>query len=124
MRICIHVVTRWTNRKAYFFSGAGWIREAPTSIDPGYRADGPGWKGIWPEGFNAVMLYIGGRAYFFRDDEYIRYDWAPVGRGRRPGAERRETGKVGSRAVVNGAFIWTKGRAYFFKDDKYSSFQR
>jgi hypothetical protein len=73
------------------------------------------WRGVWPGGVNAVMLYPGGRTYFFKDGQYVRYDLGraavdvgypkPIS-GHGPGVF--PTG-------FNGAAIWSAGRALFFR---------
>ena len=68
------------------------------------------------------MLWIGGRAYFFRDDEYIRYD---LGRARADdGYPRKIEGNWPGvfESGLNGATIWTEGRAIFFRGPEYVSF--
>jgi hypothetical protein len=70
--------------KAYFFKGGRYIRYDWESdrTDPGYPkniGDGwPGWPSAFSEGIDAAMSGSGsfaGKAYFFRDNQYIRYDW-------------------------------------------------
>ncbi len=70
--------------KAYFFKGDRYIRYdwETDRIDPGYPKNiSDGWRG-WPlafsEGIDAAVSGSGsfaGKAYFFRGDQYIRYDW-------------------------------------------------
>ncbi|MDQ1351161.1 MAG: hypothetical protein QG657_1463 [Acidobacteriota bacterium] len=70
--------------KAYFFKGDQYIRYdwETDRIDPGYPkniSDGwPGWPLAFTEGIDAAVSGSGsfaGKAYFFRGNQYIRYDW-------------------------------------------------
>jgi len=71
--------------KAYFFKGNSYIRYdwGSDAVDPGYPKNiASHWHG-WPNSFNggidAVLLGDGpfsGKAYFFKGDLYLRYDWS------------------------------------------------
>jgi hypothetical protein len=53
---------------------------AADKVDPGYPAaiagNWPGFPANFAAGINAAVLWNNGKAYFFKDTEYIRYDIA------------------------------------------------
>jgi len=72
-------VVNWGNGKAYFFNGDRYIRYdvAADRADPGYPKpiNSETWPGIvWTDGVDAVVNWGNGKAYFFKDSQYIRYD--------------------------------------------------
>src|SRR5438067_540829 len=116
--------------KAYFFKGNQYVRYDWNSeqVDTGYPLNLTEWN--VPEAFqvgleaalNGAGSYIG-KAYFFKGDQYIRYDWS--------------TGQIddgypfhlsawnlpaqflsGIDAAINGYGTFA-GKAYFFKDQEY-----
>ncbi|ERT09774.1 1,4-dihydroxy-2-naphthoyl-CoA hydrolase domain protein [Lyngbya aestuarii BL J] len=77
----IDTAALWKNGKAYFFKGDEYIcydlyREVTELGYPKKIAD-THWQG-WPKQFtrriDAAAVWKNGKAYFFRDDEYICYD--------------------------------------------------
>lgn len=72
----------WPNRKIYFFNGPQYARYdiANDRIDSGYPADistyWHNWPPTWTDGVDAAVDWGNGKAYFFRDAEYLRYDIA------------------------------------------------
>jgi hypothetical protein len=70
-------LVNWGNGKLYGFAGPLYYRYDITSerVDPGYPLPIAGnWPGVWTTGIDDV-LYQGGRyAYFFKDEQYLRYD--------------------------------------------------
>jgi len=74
-------VVVWNNGKAYFFKGNQYIRYdiAADKADAGYPVP---IKGNWPgleafaDGIDAVVNWGNGKAYFFKGNQYIRYDIA------------------------------------------------
>ncbi len=70
----------WPNGKVYFFSYDEYIRYDSNThrVDPGYPrkiiGNWPGWPSHWTQINGAVVWPNGEKAYFFRGDEFIRYD--------------------------------------------------
>ena len=71
----------WGNGKAYFFRGGSYIRYdiASDRVDEGYPLPISGnWPGLaeagFDGGFDTVVNWGNGSAYFFRDGAYPRYD--------------------------------------------------
>jgi hypothetical protein len=69
--------------KAYFFEGDQYIRYdwATDKVDPGYPKSIAEWNlpGGFTGGFDTVLNGGGpysGKVYFFKGDQYVRYDWA------------------------------------------------
>ena len=73
----------WGNGKAYFFRGDRYLRYdvATDTVDDGFPLPTAGsWAGFAEAGFatgiDAAVNWGNGKAYFFRGDEYLRYDIA------------------------------------------------
>ena len=71
--------------KAYFFKGDQYIRYnwSNDSVDPGYpkriKDHWHNWPSSFDSGIDAALLGDGpfsGKAYFFKGDQYIRYNWS------------------------------------------------
>jgi len=110
----------WGNGKAYFFSGDAYIRYdiRADRADPGYpkRVDHGTWPGLPALGpIISAVNWGNGKAYFFGERHYIRYDIAtdradpgypkPINAETWPGIFA-----AGNDAVVN----WGNGKSYFF----------
>ena len=114
--------------KVYFFRDKQYLRydrgnnqidpDFPISVDPAW----PGFKDLGFEEIDAALSLGNGKAYFFHDDKYLRYDIATdtVDAGfpiniipNWPGFDTAGFTKID--AAVN----WGNGKAYFFHDDKY-----
>jgi hypothetical protein len=115
----------WPNGKAYFFRGNQYLRYDPKTdkVDPGYpRPIAGNWPGFPPEfeaGVDAVVVWNNQKAYFFKGDQYLRYDMVadkvdpgypvPIA-GHWPGLWTYG---------INAAVVWPNGKAYFFKGSQY-----
>ena len=75
----VDAVVNWGNGKAYFFKGSQYIRYDVQAdrADPGYpkSINSETWPGIiWTDGVDDVVNWGNGKAYFFKDSQYIPYD--------------------------------------------------
>ncbi len=72
----------WPNSKAYFFNGSQYMRYDITTdkVDPGFprpiQGNWAGFPASFAAGVNAAVVWNNGKAYFFKDSEYIQYDIA------------------------------------------------
>ena len=126
----IEAAVEWPNGKVYFFRGAQYARYdiSANRIDAGYPlAIGDQWPGFsaagFAEGVDAAINWGNGKVYFFKGDEYLRYDIA---------ADKVDGGyplkiadqwpgfsNAGFASNIDTAINWGNGKAYFFKGDKY-----
>jgi len=120
--------------KAFFFRGDQYVRYdwENDQVDLGYPASiAKDWHGMPPSfegGFDAAVSGRGpfkGKAYFFKEDQYFRYDWenqkADPGypTGTAVGWQKMPIGFTeGFDAVINGDGPYS-GKAFFFKGDRY-----
>ncbi len=116
--------------KAYFFEGDRYIRYdwATDTVDPGYPKNIAEWN--LPSGFtgdfDAVLNGGGpysGKAYFFKGDQYVRYDWATdkvdPGYPKNIAEWNLPSGFTGDfDAAIDGQSQFA-GKAYFFEGDQY-----
>ncbi len=75
----IDAAVNWGNGKAYFFKGSQYVRYdiKADRVDPGYPKpiNNEAWPGLpWTDGIDTAVNWRNGKAYFFKDDEYIRFD--------------------------------------------------
>ncbi|MGB3533038.1 MAG: hemopexin repeat-containing protein [Microcoleaceae cyanobacterium] len=125
----IDAAVLWNNGKAFFFKDDEYLRYDlyQNQVDPGYpqKLESGNWLG-WPEhfyqGIDAAVLWNNGKAFFFKDNEYIRYDiyqeMIDPGYPKKikeswPGLPKPFTDGVNAVIQLN------HQQAYFFKDDKY-----
>ena len=115
----------WPNGKAYLFKGSEYVRYDPKTdkVDPGYPQPIAGnWPGFPPEfaaGVDAEVVWGNGKVYFFKGDQYLRYDIAtdkvdpgypvPIA-GQWPGLWESD---------IDAGVVWPNGKAYFFKGSNY-----
>lgn len=72
----------WNDGKIYFFKGSEYIRFDVKSkrSDPGYpQPIADSWPGLWSSNIDTILTnswppHLSGKAYFFKDGQYIRYD--------------------------------------------------
>jgi hypothetical protein len=129
----IGAAVNWGNGKVYFFNGDQYMRYSarPNMADdllgdrpdPGYpkTINNETWPGLNWKDIDAAVNWGNGKAYFFKDSEYIRYDMkadrADPGYPK-PINDRTWPGMIwteGIDAVVN----WGDGKVYFFKGGQY-----
>lgn len=79
----IEAAVNWGNGKVYFFKGGQYLRYDVEGdhIDEGYPLPIAGsWPGFveagFADGIDTVINWGNGKAYFFRGDQYLRYDIA------------------------------------------------
>jgi len=75
----IDAAVYWGNGKIFFFKGGQYVRYdvEKNRTDSGYpkSINKRNWPGmIWTSGIDDVIFWGNGKAYFFKDYEYIRYD--------------------------------------------------
>jgi hypothetical protein len=80
----------WPNGNAYFFAGNGYLRytidPAREGINQEFQYISLNWKGLWPDGIDAVLVWPDNEiAYFFKGAEYVRYNMDPRQEGVEPG---------------------------------------
>ncbi len=122
MDACIN----WGNGKAYMFLDGQYIRY---DIESGKTDDGYPLltSKVWnfPGGFNhnidAAINFGNGKAYFFKDDQYIRYDMksGKTDPGYPASIARNWHFPAGFNEDLDAAFNYGNGKAYFFKGDQY-----
>jgi hypothetical protein len=126
----IDAAVEWPNGKAYFFKGALYARYdiAGNRIELGYPLSiGDQWAGLaaagFAEGIDAAVNWGNGKVYFFKGDQYVRYDIA---------ADQADDGfpvhisdgwagfaAAGFGSGLDTAVNWGNGKAYFFKGGLY-----
>ena len=123
----------WPNGKVYFFKGNKYFQYdiASDSIDEGFpKKISEGWPGVFGDNIDAVAVWpegsqFEGKAYFFKGDQYIRFDIASncadpgypqsIGDGNWPGLFE---GDIDAVCVWPGGTPY-EGKAYFFRGDEY-----
>lgn len=121
---------RWDADKAYFFRGDEYLRYnlVDDMVDPDYpklvdNESWPEWPGAWSGGFDAGLRWDADKAYFFRGDEYLRYNLVddmvdpgypkPVNDDSWPGWPSSWNGGIDAILSIDA------DRAIFFKDSEY-----
>jgi len=116
--------------KVYFFSGPVYYRydRVDDRVDDGYPRPIVGnWPGLAEAGFadrvDAVINWGNGKLYFFRDDQYVRYDItqdkADDGYPLSIGAYWQGFQQAGFADHIDAAVNWGNGKAYFFAGNQY-----
>lgn len=119
----------WNNGKAFFFKGDEYIRYDlyQNRVEPGYpqKLDSGNWLG-WPEhfhqGIDAAVLWNNGKAYFFKGDEYIRYDiyQEMIDPGYPKKIKQSWSGLPQQfTTYINAVIQLNNQQAYFFHEDEY-----
>ncbi len=126
----IDAVVNWGDNRVYFFVGANYYRwnMLLNRVDAGYPKPITGnWSGFagtgFENGFDDAVNWGNGKVYFFKDDKYLRMDWArstvdpnypkAISAGW-PALAAKGFGS-GIDAVINRG----NGKAYFFKGANY-----
>ena len=89
----IDAAVLWPNGKAYFFKGTEYVRynadPAHEGVEPGYPkpilGNWPGLAEAFPHGIDTAVVWSGSKAYFFKGDQYVRYNIDPNHEGVDPG---------------------------------------
>ncbi|WP_341532124.1 hemopexin repeat-containing protein (plasmid) [Nostoc sp. UHCC 0302] len=126
----VDAVINWGNGKAYFFKGNQYIRYdiAEDKADTGYPMsikDNNYWPGLdaFADGVDAVINWGNGKAYFFKGNQYIRYDIAEdkadAGYPMSIKANNYWPGLDAFADGVDAVVNWGNGKAYFFKGNQY-----
>jgi hypothetical protein len=125
VRVPATTTSIWPTGKAYFFKGERYVRYdvATNKADPDYPQPIAGhWPGFPPEfekGIDAEVMWNNGKVYFFKGDQYLRYDIA---------SDKVEAGYPQSIVShwpgvwsdhIDAGVVWPNGKAYFFKGDQY-----
>lgn len=115
----------WPNGKAYLFKGSQYVRydAKADKADQGYPApiagNWPGFPPAFQEGIDAEVVWSHQKVYFFKGDQYLRYDIAadrvdpgyplPIA-GHWPGLWTDH---------IDAGVVWPNGKAYFFHGSQY-----
>jgi matrix metalloproteinase-14 (membrane-inserted) len=122
---CVDAAVNWGNGKAYFFSGARYLRYdiRQDRVDPGYplpiQGNWPGWPSTWTQ-VRAAVNWGNGKVYFFFGPDYLRYDIRSdrVDPGFPANTQANWPG-LSAPWVPDSAVNWGSGKAYFFLGDHY-----
>ncbi|WP_214316856.1 phage tail tip lysozyme [Nonomuraea sediminis] len=114
------------NGRVYFFRGSDYVGYDLESDAAGQLKIIPissGWKRL-PSGFqndlDAVVNWGNGIAYFFKDDQYVRYDIrTDTTVGPQKTADHWTALPNGFHNDLDAVVNWGNGYAYFFKNDQY-----
>ncbi len=126
VKLPISATVMYDAERAYFFKGDEYIRYSVSEnrVPEGYPQKIQGNWHNWPSNFvdiDAAVMYDAERAYFFKGDEYIRYN---VGENRVPdGYPQKIQGNwhnwPSNFVDIDAAVMYDAERAYFFKGDEY-----
>lgn len=117
-----------TNGKVYFFKGSEYLRYdiLTDKVDAGWpKSISSHWNGFpaaFASGVDAAVMWTGGKAYFFKGNQYLRYDMTTdsVDAGWPKQISGNWKGFPNSfNNGINGAILLNNGKAYFFKGSEY-----
>jgi hypothetical protein len=119
------ITSIWPTGKAYFFKGSQYVRyDVKTDkADPDYPQPIAGhWPGFPPEfesGIDAEVMWNNGKVYFFKGDQYLRYDIASdkVDAGFPQPIVAHWPGLWSDH--IDAGVVWPNGKAYFFRGNQY-----
>ncbi len=125
----VDAAVHWPGKsKVYLFRGDEYVR---FNIDTDEADQAPqkiakGWKGVWPEGVDATVLWpdkgVKGKMYFFRGDEYIRYDLDKDKADQAPQKIAKGWKGVWPEGVDAAIYRPSDRKIYFFRGDEYIRF--
>jgi len=131
----INAVLLWPNDKAYFFKGEQYFRYTMDGKNEGLDLGYPAFiQGNWPRlaeafhlGIDTAVVWPNGKAYFFKGDQYVRYNIDPKNEGVDPGYPYPIKGNwpgLGEAFPhgIDAAIVWQKEKAYFFKGEQYAEY--
>jgi hypothetical protein len=72
----------------------------------------------WNDGFDAAAVWNNGKAYFFKDSQYVRLDLETKKMDRGPRLIGEGWEGLGNEPV-DAVVLWNNGKAYFFRGDHY-----
>ena len=119
------VTSIWPNGKAYLFKGSQYVRydAKADKADQGYpvpiAGNWPGFPPAFQEGVDAEVVWNQQKVYFFKGNQYLRYDIA---------ADRVDPGYPLLIAGhwpglwtdhIDAGVVWPNGKAYFFQGSQY-----
>jgi hypothetical protein len=118
----------WPNNKVYFFNGSQYTRfdMITERTDSGYPADiaanWHNWPASWSDGIDAGLDWGNGKAYLFRDTQYVRYDIATD--AVEAGYPLPIAGNWGNNwpahfTTIDAAVRWPNGKIFFFHGSEY-----
>jgi hypothetical protein len=121
----VPVTSVWPNGKVYLFKGSQYMRYdlATDKVDAGWPKPIAGnWHGFpanFATGINAAVMWSNGKAYFFKGNEYVRFDVAADKVD--PGYPKPIAGNWPGlwSGHVDAAIVWPNGKAYFFRGSQY-----
>ncbi len=121
----------WKGNVVYLFKGSEYVRfnmkknkvtKGPKKIATNWK----GWPASWAGGVDAAFNWGGGRIYFFKGNQYIRYD---RDKGKVDKGPKNISGNWGGWPAswadgVDSAINFENGRIYFFKGNKYLRYDK
>ncbi len=129
----ISTALAWNNGKIYFFKADEYLSYDLNwnCLDYGYprKIHQDQWSSFpadFGSGIDAGLMWNNGKAYFFKEDEYLCYDLY-TNQVESGYPQKLNTGKwVGwpehFYQGIDTAILWDNGKAYFFKGDEYISY--
>jgi Hemopexin/Papain family cysteine protease len=128
-KLGINAAIDYGNGNVYFFKGSQYLRYSVPAkrVDNGYPSpisgNWPGFPAAWASGFDAAINWGNGKVYFFKGNEYLRYDIAhdkvDENYPRPLNAANWPHWPAAWNSGINAAVNWGNGKVYFFKENQY-----
>lgn len=122
----IDAAVNWGNGKAYFFKGSQYVRYdiAADRVDSGYPQpiNDQTWPGLtWTNGIDAAVNWGNGKAYFFKGNQYIRYDIQHdrVDLGYPKPINAQTWPDMIWTDGIDDAVMWNNNKVFFFKGNQF-----